>query len=182
MVTGRFGQDPFRPQFLAETSLISWTFRPQNVNDSANKYERFGQINYIAAETSLQNWCLSSAILLAVAIVTNVSHYLWCHSLYVWCHCLIFVLCFLCFCFRLPFLSFLSDVIKYLLVIMNYLSIQTNDKFVISPTGIFCREMGKQPSGQQIIMDVSAKIMISLPRCPSEIDACVLPLCLLLPS
>ena len=28
-VTGRFGQDPFRPQFLAETSLISWTFRPQ---------------------------------------------------------------------------------------------------------------------------------------------------------
>ena len=49
-VTGRFGQDPFRPQFLAETSLISRTFRPQNVNDSANKYERFGQINYIAAE------------------------------------------------------------------------------------------------------------------------------------
>ena len=54
-VPGRFGQDPFRPQFLAETSLISWTFRPQNVNDSAKKYERFGQINYIAAEMYLQN-------------------------------------------------------------------------------------------------------------------------------
>ena len=72
-VTGRFGQDPFRPQFLAETSLISWTFRPQNVNDSANKYERFGQINYIAADImSLQNGHLSSAIMLAAAIVTNV--------------------------------------------------------------------------------------------------------------
>ena len=83
-VTGRFGQDTFRPQFLAESSLISWTFRPQNVNDSANKYERFGQINYIDAEMSLQKRCLSSATLLAAAIVTNVgsiSHYLRCHSL-----------------------------------------------------------------------------------------------------
>ena len=45
LVTGRFGQDPFRPQFLAETSLISifhgrfghkmWTIRPTNMNVSA---------------------------------------------------------------------------------------------------------------------------------------------------
>ena len=36
-VTGRFGQDPIRPQFLAESSLISWTFRPRKMNDSAKK-------------------------------------------------------------------------------------------------------------------------------------------------
>ena len=28
-VTGHVGQDLFRPYFLAETSLISWTFRPK---------------------------------------------------------------------------------------------------------------------------------------------------------
>ena len=54
------------PNFMDEKN------RPQNVNDSANKYERFGQINYIAAEMSLQNWRLFSAIMLAAAIVTNV--------------------------------------------------------------------------------------------------------------
>ena len=104
----KWGNGTFRPRTVSatvfgETTLISWTFRPQNVNDSANKYECFGQINYIAAETSLQNWCLSSAILIAAAIVTHV-------SLYLWCHCLIFVSGFLCFCFQLPFLAFLSDV------------------------------------------------------------------------
>ena len=42
-VTGYFGLDPFRPYFLAETSLISWTFRPQNIDVSDTKYGRFGQ-------------------------------------------------------------------------------------------------------------------------------------------
>ena len=51
-----------------------------------------------------------------------------------------------------------------ILVIMNYLGSQTNGKFVISPM-VFCREMGKQ-----IIMDVSAKMMILLPRFLCKID------------
>ena len=50
----KWGNGTFRPRSVSatvfgETTLISWTFQPQNVNDSANKYERF------AAETSLQN-------------------------------------------------------------------------------------------------------------------------------
>ena len=126
MVTGRFGQDPFRPQFLAETSLISWTFRPQNVNDSANKYERFGQINYIAAEMSLQHICLSSyAILFAAAIVINVLLTI-CDVILSICDVIVSSLSWdFSACFRLPFLAFLSDVPKYLLVIMNYLGSQT---------------------------------------------------------
>ena len=67
-VNGHCGHDPFRPCFLAETSLISWTFRPINMDISANKYGRFGQKNYyyyIAAEM----------FLLAAVIVTNVSRY-----------------------------------------------------------------------------------------------------------
>ena len=55
--TGRFGQDPFRPHFLAETSLNFrpqiWTFRRTNMDVSAKL------IINIAAEMSLQNWCLS---------------------------------------------------------------------------------------------------------------------------
>ena len=42
-VTGHFGQDPFRPYFLAETSPFSGTFRPRNMDVSAKKYGRFGQ-------------------------------------------------------------------------------------------------------------------------------------------
>ena len=62
----------------------------------------------------------------------------------------IFVLEFLCSCFRLPFLAFLSDVPvpKYLLVIMSYLGSQ-KERYICDLTDgyIFCREMGKQPSG-----------------------------------
>ena len=124
-VTGRFGQDPFRPQFLVETSLISWTFRPQNINDSANKYERFGQINYIAAEMSLQHWCMSYAILFAAAIVTNVLLTI-CDVILSICDVIVSSLSWgFAACFRLPFLAFLSDVPKYLLVILNYLGSQT---------------------------------------------------------
>ena len=61
---------------VAETSLISWTFRPQNVNDSANKYECFGQINYIAAEMSLTVMSLSH---LCLGVSLHVSGY---HSLH----------------------------------------------------------------------------------------------------
>ena len=43
MVTGHFGQDPFRPYVLAETSPFSGTFRPRNMDVSAKKYGRFGQ-------------------------------------------------------------------------------------------------------------------------------------------
>ena len=42
LVTGHFGQDPFRPYFLAETSLKTGTFRPRNMDVSAKKYGRFG--------------------------------------------------------------------------------------------------------------------------------------------
>ena len=63
-VTGHFGQDPFRPCFLAETSLISWTFRPTNMDVSAKKNYYY----YIAAEMFLRTVCLCSATLLAAAI------------------------------------------------------------------------------------------------------------------
>ena len=42
-VTGHFGQDPFRPYFLAETPPFSGTFRPRNMDVSAKKYGRFDQ-------------------------------------------------------------------------------------------------------------------------------------------
>ena len=91
LVTGRFGQDPFRPHFLAETSLISWMFRPQNVDVSAKLI--------ISLPRCL---CKIDACPTPLCLLL-----------------LIFVLGFLCFCFRLSFLAFLSDVPKYLLVVID---------------------------------------------------------------
>ena len=41
MLSGHFAHDPFRSYFLAETSLMSWTFRPKKI--LTKKGGHFGQ-------------------------------------------------------------------------------------------------------------------------------------------
>ena len=43
-VTGRFGQDPFRPEKTWTFRPKAWTIRPRMMNVSAKKDGRFGQI------------------------------------------------------------------------------------------------------------------------------------------
>ena len=44
MVTGRFGGDPFRQQFFAESSIKFWTFGRIFLPASAKYDGRFGEI------------------------------------------------------------------------------------------------------------------------------------------
>ncbi len=79
MVYAMTGHGTFRPGSIS--AMLFGQNVPNFMDVSANKYGRFGQQNYyyyIAAEMFLRNVCLSSATLIAAAIVTNVglSHYL----------------------------------------------------------------------------------------------------------